>query len=73
MRIIEDDNTCEVLIDDIRIEGFIHDEKCKKCNNFIIHHEKYDAYFCAYCNEWLEEKCGDPHCEYCKSRPDRPL
>lgn len=73
MRIFEDDDTCEVVIGDKRIDGFIFDEKCKKCSNFIIHYEKYDAFFCAYCNEWTEKACGDPDCEYCKNRPEKPL
>lgn len=33
MKIIEDENSGEVVIDNIRIEGFIYDEKCK---NVII-------------------------------------
>ena len=35
--------------------------------------EKYDAYFNVKANKWLEEKCSDTECEYCKDRPDRPL
>lgn len=76
MKVIEDNDTCEVIIDDKLIDGFkgfICDEKCKKCNNPLIYYEKYDAFFCAYCNEWVEEKCENPYCEYCKNRPDRPL
>lgn len=74
MRVFEDDDTGEVIIDDTRIEGFIFDEeKCKKCNNSLIYYEKYDAFFCAYCNEWTGKKCGDINCEYCKNRPVRPL
>lgn len=62
MRIIEDINNDEVIINDIRIEGFIADDKCSKCGNFLIMYKKYDSYFCAYCNEWTERKCGDPYC-----------
>ncbi len=49
MRIIEDIDNDEVIINDIRIEGSIADEKCSKCDNFLILYEKYDSYFCAYC------------------------
>lgn len=73
MRVFEDDDTGEVIINDIRIEGFIFDKKCSKCDNFLIYYEKYDVFICAYCNEWTERKCGDINCEYCKNRPDRPL
>jgi len=62
VKIIEDIDKNEVIINDIRIEGSIADEKCPKCNNFLILYEKYDSYFCAYCNEWTERKCSDPDC-----------
>ena len=35
--------------------------------------EKFDAYYNAKANKWLEEKCSDTECEYCKNRPERPL
>lgn len=73
MRIIEDIDNDEVIINDIRIEGFIGDRKCPKCNNFEIYYKKYDAYFCAHCNEWIEDKCKDSNCFYCNDRPQRPL
>lgn len=73
MKIIEDEKNGDVIINSIKIEGFVWDEKCKICNNFLIYSDKYDAYFCAYCNVWVEPKCGDPNCEYCKNRPDKPL
>jgi hypothetical protein len=31
-----------------------------------------DCYACMQCDEWLEEKCTDPDCEFCKRRPERP-
>lgn len=34
--------------------------------------EQYDAYYDEGTNEWLEEVCGDPNCEYCMNRPERP-
>ncbi len=73
MRIFEDEKNDEVIIDDIRIKGFILDDRCSKCNNLLIINEDYDAYFCAYCNEWVEDTCGDPNCMFCKDRPKKPL
>lgn len=73
MKISEDTKTGEVIIDDKRIGGFIVDSKCVKCNNYEVYCERYDAYFCAFCNEWLEEKCSDHTCYFCKDRPDKPL
>jgi len=32
----------------------------------------YDAYVCTFCDEWLEDKCGDEACPYCSSRPAKP-
>jgi hypothetical protein len=34
--------------------------------------QKYDAYFCAKCDVWVESRCGDPDCEFCRGRPDKP-
>ncbi len=47
--------------------------KCHSCHTSAIYHETFDAYFCAYCNIWLEKKCGDSECDYCPNRPDKPL
>ncbi len=73
MKVIEDFETDEVIIDDIRIAGFISDDKCSICDNYLIYYEKYDAFFCAYCNEWTGFKCSDNNCEFCKDRPERPF
>jgi hypothetical protein len=34
--------------------------------------EQYDAYYDDETNEWLEDKCDDPECEYCPNRPEKP-
>lgn len=73
MRILEDIDNGKVIINGVEIDGSIADEKCSKCGNFLILHERYDSYFCAYCNEWKEGKCSDTNCFYCKDRPERPL
>lgn len=45
---------------------------CSKCNSEIQYSNKYDAYYCELCNEWLEPKCEDPECEFCNTRPNKP-
>ena len=40
--------------------------KMKKLN------EKYDAYYDDEKDIWLEEKCDNPNCEFCKNRPTKP-
>lgn len=34
--------------------------------------QRYDAYYCAECNEWSEDQCGEPACQYCGGRPETP-
>lgn len=34
--------------------------------------EKYDVFFCPICDDWLEKKCSDDDCDYCKNRPLKP-
>ena len=38
----------------------------------IQYNEEFDAYYDDETNEWIEDKCDDPTCEYCTTRPDRP-
>lgn len=37
----------------------------------MAYSERYDAYYDDETGEWLENKCGDPDCEFCKGRPDK--
>ena len=39
---------------------------------FQKHNVFYDAYYCEKCDFWLEDKCGDPRCNYCPQRPEKP-
>jgi hypothetical protein len=34
--------------------------------------ERYDAYYCPECDLWSEGRCGDPDCDFCNRRPERP-
>jgi hypothetical protein len=45
---------------------------CEVCSRTKEYNEKYDAFFCSFCNEWKEKECGDPECEYCAQRPPTP-
>jgi len=44
------------------------DKDCKQ-----TYSEQYDAYYCESCNTWLEDRCDDPECEYCTTRPPVPI
>jgi (p)ppGpp synthase/HD superfamily hydrolase len=45
---------------------------CEKCKAELHYAYNYDSLYCVACDEWLEEKCDDSHCEYCAERPERP-
>ena len=38
-----------------------------------VYSEEYDAYYDEDTNEWLDDKCDDPTCEFCMNRPERPV
>ena len=35
--------------------------------------ETFDAFYDPQTNVWLESKCDDPTCDFCRYRPDRPI
>lgn len=39
----------------------------------IKYSEEHDAYYNQTTNKWIEPKCDDPACEYCTTRPERPV
>jgi hypothetical protein len=45
---------------------------CSECREVGERNEKFDAYFCKECNEWLESIC-EVSCKCCKGRPEKPL
>jgi hypothetical protein len=55
------------------ITGFIREEKCDKCSNFLVYNDIFDADFCPDCNEWKDIRCPDTNCDTCKSRPSKPV
>jgi len=43
-----------------------------KCGCKKTYSAQYDAYYCAECNEWLEDICNDRNCTFCQTRPVKP-
>jgi hypothetical protein len=55
-------------------QDYVSGKVCKLCqNNTVYYNDEYDAFYCINCNEWLEKNCGEPNCEFCKNRPEKPL
>lgn len=48
------------------------EDDCDICGKKIYYSVVYDAYFCIFCDKWLENACGDPRCEFCSDRPKKP-
>ena len=70
----ENENKGIVIIEKQEIEGFIDESKtCPKCSENQVYYDDYDSFFCPHCNNWLESACNDPSCEFCRSRPKKPL
>lgn len=46
--------------------------RCIVCLNPLAYNDEYDSQFCSACDEWREETCSDPSCEYCLERPKKP-
>ena len=52
----------------------VENEKMKKKElHEQKYNERYDAYYDEVKNIWLEKRCKDSTCEFCKDRPDRPM
>ena len=47
-----------------------HDKTYHK--EFMEFDDFYAAYYCKKCDFWLEDKCEDPLCLFCKQRPEKP-
>jgi len=45
---------------------------CPKCGEQGDYSDFHDSWFCAVCDEWLDEKCADQECEFCQIRPTMP-
>ena len=42
------------------------------CQETKKYSEEHDCFYCDTCNKWLEDKCDDPICEFCTTRPESP-
>lgn len=62
-----------VMMDSVRLEGWIEEPPCPSCGAPRVYWAAYDATFCPQCNRWLELRCGDPSCAVCRLRPAVPL
>ncbi|EMR07665.1 hypothetical protein C772_00681 [Bhargavaea cecembensis DSE10] len=49
------------------------DDYCEFCLEPLSYDATYDSAYCAGCNEWREETCTDPKCQFCTERPKRPF
>lgn len=38
-----------------------------------LYNMEFDTNYCESCNSWLEDKCNDINCEFCKNRPVTPI
>lgn len=47
-------------------------EKCSVCQHYLFYSDDYDSFYCKECDEWKEQKCSDPICEFCLVRPEKP-
>ena len=62
-----------LLIDGQEYDAFIDNLPCRSCSELRIYSYRYDAYFCAHCNYWIEDACSDSTCEFCANRPIAPI
>lgn len=46
---------------------------CEKCKVPSERDECFDAYYCPVCNDWLEQRCANPDCEFCSDRPEKAI
>jgi len=46
---------------------------CETCNHVKLFDIDHDAHFCPLCNVWIDKKCSDPNCDFCSTRPEKPL
>lgn len=61
----------------LRGDGMPISEAVHMCDDGYIgplsYNERWDAMYCSHCNVWLSSTCKAKKCEFCESRPERPL
>jgi predicted amidophosphoribosyltransferase len=45
---------------------------CNECQTKLKYNERYDSDYCENCNMWLDKRCTDAECFYCRDRPENP-
>lgn len=50
----------------------LYTKECPTCGAPTRHDDTFDSYACDRCDKWLEGRCNDPECEFCRARPDTP-
>lgn len=61
-----------------RMGVLINRMKCEECGRIVdrdcgeglAYSELYDARYVIATGQWIEEKCSDADCRYCKDRPE---
>ena len=71
----ENDNDATVTIDSRRaMSGYLTPkEPCPTCGFVTTFSLGFWSPFCANCNKWLKEGCGEADCLFCMYRPEVPL
>jgi len=45
---------------------------CHYCEHELSYSKEHDAKYCRICDIWVEIECGDPDCNFCIGRPEKP-
>ena len=54
--------------------GHYSKNECPLCGaESTFYYDRFDSFCCVFCDEWLDETCGDPNCPCCSKRPETPL
>lgn len=70
---IKNNGKCDLSCE-FHFEGYVQSHRtCPTCNHIKLFDIDHDSHFCPLCNIWLESTCRDPECEFCPTRPEKPL
>jgi len=48
-------------------------QRCNRCGLRTERHPDSHARYCWRCNRWIGPGCGNPNCELCSKRPEKPV
>lgn len=46
---------------------------CNRCGQRLLMSDEFDALYCGRCNRWVDSRCSQPDCGFCRRRPAKPL